>query len=395
MARIRKRARLRLRKKSKIKEEKKEVKKEEKKLKMTEELEEKIKRVKPKTKRQIKKEAKKLKKQFKKKEKKEKKQERLKKEAEEKIKKVKKREIEERGIKGALKKRKVIILIGFLFGAVVTLVLLLLRKGILISFISFFVASGLFFLYLIFRHKLKELARTKKIEAVFPDFLQLMATNLRAGMTIDKAILLSSRPEFAPLDKELLKTGKDMTTGKSIETALMDMAKRTRSDRIHKTILLLISGIRAGGNLATLLEETSINIREKGFVEKRAASNVLMYVIFIFIAASAGAPALFSLSSVLVETLINILSGLPAVDTSQAALPFSLSTISISINFIKYFSIVFIVVINILAALVLGLVSKGEEKEGIKFIIPMLSIAIVVFYGIRILLARFVTGLFG
>lgn len=316
----------------------------------------------------------------------------LRKETEEKIKQVKRKE--EKEIRGAIGKRKIIILVGILLGSSTVLILLLLNKKMALSFASFFIAVGLFFLYIYFHNKLKELARTKKIESVFPDFLQLMATNLRAGMTIDKAILLSSRPEFAPLDKELLKTGKDITTGKSIETALLDMSKRTNSYKIHKTVLLIISGIRAGGNLATLLEETSINIREKGFVEKRAASNVLMYVIFIFIAASVGAPALFSLSSVLVETLINVLSGLPAIDASQAALPFSLSAISISINFINYFSLIFIVVTNILAALVLGLVSKGEEKQGMKYMVPMLAIALSVFFIIKLLLARFVGGLF-
>lgn len=290
-------------------------------------------------------------------------------------------------------KKKILVLTGILFGMIVTAVLIFLNKTLALSFVSFFVVSGLFFLYFYLRNKLREAGKIKKIESAFPDFLQLMASNLRAGMTIDKAMLISSRPEFAPLDKEILIVGKDIATGRDIEAALLDMSKRIKSEKISKTVLLIISGIRAGGNLAILLEETATNMRERSFVEKRAASSVLMYVIFIFLASSVGAPVLFSLSSVLVETLTNLLSGIPAVETSMNV-PFTLSSVNISVNFIKYFSLVFIIVTNILASLVLGLVSKGEEREGLKYLIPMLAISIIIFFAIRFSLSGVLAGLF-
>jgi len=136
-------------------------------------------------------------------------------------------------------------------------------------------------------------------------------------------------------------------------------------------------------------------VAEKDFVEKRAASNVVMYTIFIFIAASFGAPLLFSLSSLLVETLVNTLSQFPVVET-QSSFPmlFSLSNISISINFIKYFSLFFIIFIDFFAALVLGLVSKGEEREGMKYLLPMLLISLALFFVVRFILRGFVAGLF-
>ncbi len=273
------------------------------------------------------------------------------------------------------------------------LIFLLTRK-IINSVIAFIPAITFLILNIYFENALKKSARIKKIELVFPDFLQLMASNLRAGMTIDRAMLVSSRPEFSPLDKEILNTGKDIATGKSVESALIDMSARIDSEKINKIILLINSGIRAGGNLAVLLEQTAVNIREKSFVEKKAASNVLMYFIFIFIAVSVGAPALFSLSNVLVETLSSILSGLPAIDASQASVPFTLSGIKISVNFIKYFSLIFILVIDVLASLVLGLISKGEEKQGMKYLLPIVVISMSVFFGIRFFLSKFLSGLF-
>ena len=99
-------------------------------------------------------------------------------------------------------------------------------------------------------------------------------------------------------------------------------------------------------------------------MEKKAASNVLMYVIFIFLAVSVGAPALFGLSNILVEILYSLLGSLPPLDASVST-PFTLSALNVTPTFVYYFSIIFMFAINVMASLTLGLVSKGEEKEGL------------------------------
>lgn len=265
-------------------------------------------------------------------------------------------------------------------------------RSMFVSSVVYVAANILSFVYFYLRRGLMESARIRNMESVFPDFLQLMASNLRAGMTVDRAMLLSSRPEFAPLDSEILTAGKDITTGKIIENALLDMSERIKSDKIHKTILLIISGMRAGGDIAVLLEETAANMRERDFVEKRAGSNVTMYSIFIFLAVSIGAPVLFGLSTVLVGILTTLLSGLPEIETPNV--PFTLSSISILTTFINYFSIVFIVMLDVFACLVLGLVSKGEEKEGSRYLIPLLLMSLGIFFLVRFFLAGFLAGLF-
>ena len=282
---------------------------------------------------------------------------------------------------------------GLIIGLVLGIIFFILKRNMIISLIITIASVVLFLFYIYVKNILKESARIRKIESIFPDFLSLMASNLRAGMTIDKAMFLSSRKEFYPLDEEVMKTGKDITTGKSIETSLLNLSSRIGSKNIHKTILLIISGIRAGGDLAVLLEETSVNTREKTFVEKKAASSVLMYVIFIFLAVGLFAPALFSLSSILVEVLSSLLNEIPSVDASMN-IPFTLSSINVSVTFIKYFAVVFMIVIDILASLVLGLVGKGEEKEGVKYMIPLLVLSITVFFTIRLALSGFIAGLF-
>ena len=262
------------------------------------------------------------------------------------------------------------------------------------STVSILIGSAMAAFVIIANKKIKRDSEVKKMELVFPDFLEMMSSNLRAGMTIDRALLMSAREEFSPLDTEIFKLGKDLVTGKEIEHALKDMAERINSERIKKTLMLIISGIRSGGNLATLLQETATNVRERAFVEKRAASSVLMYVIFICFAIAIGAPLLFSLSTVLVDTLSSILSTLPPVDAGSQQLPFTLTKIAITPLFVTYYSILFIIATNLLGCLVLGMVSKGDEKAGIKYFIPLVIVSLVVFFGIKTVLSSYFGGLF-
>lgn len=275
-------------------------------------------------------------------------------------------------------------------------------SGAIYYFIRDFIPIVIFFVlfvvifnaYFILKEKMVEANKVKKMESVFPDFIELVASNLNAGMTIDRALLTSSRKEFSPLDIQINLLGKDILTGKDITSALQEMGRRIKSDKIIKTIELIISGIRSGGNLSILLGEIAGNMRERDFVEKKAASNVLMYVIFIFIAVAIGSPVLFGLSTTVVKVLTDIIAGLPSTE-AVSNLPFTISKVSISIDFITYFSLVFIVVINFLASLVLGLVNKGSEKSGIVYTIPMLIISLSIYLAIRIFMISSLSGVFG
>jgi hypothetical protein len=172
------------------------------------------------------------------------------------------------------------------------------------------------------------------------------------------------------------------------------MAERIGSEKISKIIDLIISGLKAGGNIATLLENTAGNMREKEFLEKRAASNVLMYVIFIFVAIGLGAPLLFGLSSILVEIIIKLTSQLPSVSSTQMSMPFTLSNIGLSPAFIIYFSLVFLIVVDVISCLVIGLVNKGDEKYGLRYMLPLIMVSLAIFFGIRLFLYNFLSQSF-
>ncbi|HLD37105.1 MAG TPA: type II secretion system F family protein, partial [Candidatus Nanoarchaeia archaeon] len=283
------------------------------------------------------------------------------------------------------------LLSSLAFSFLVSLLALLIKLNFFIVFAISFILLALFFY---FRVSLKEGARIKIMENMFPDVIQIMSSNLRAGMTIDRAFLLSARPEFLYLNDEIVRAGREIATGKDIGSAMKGMSRRIGSEKIDKTINLIMSGIKSGGNISTLLEQTASYMREKEFIEKRAASSVLMYVIFIFSAVAFGAPLLFGMSSVLVDIIVKIGSTMPSVQAAQIGMPFTFSALNLSQTFILYFTLIFLVVSNIISSLVIGLVSKGDEKFGLRFMLPLIALSIFIFFAVRFFLMGFLSQTF-
>lgn len=233
------------------------------------------------------------------------------------------------------------------------------------------------------------------IEEALPDAMQLIASNLKAGMTPDRALLLSSRPEFGPLKEEIDLVGKKVALGKNIEQALLDMANRIQSKKLIRVVELINSGLSSGGSLATLMETTASHLKSQALIDKKIKANITTYLIFIFSAAALVTPVLLALSSVLVEVLQMNLGAVELPSSSIAAIPIQTVELALSSAFLVRYLIIFIIVNCFMASLLLGLVGKGRQREGIRYYIPMLLLAILIFFLVRQGMNAILKGLFG
>lgn len=281
---------------------------------------------------------------------------------------------------------------GFGFAWVIAFALgAMLRFNLWLSFlISFIVFEVTIYMWLL----LSIDAKAKFVERALPDALQLMSSNLRAGLIPEKALLLSARPEFGPLSDEISRVGKEITLGREIDTSLINMSKRINSDKLRKTVMLIVSGLRSGGELASLLDQTARNLREQEFVDQKVRSSIRMYVVFIFAAVCIGAPLLYGLSSFLVDVLTKILAQVEIPSTTTMNLPVTITKVSISPTFIMTYVITSISVTSILGGIMLGLIAKGKEKYGFKLIPVILFISLAVFFAVRFLISNLLGSLF-
>ncbi|MCD4759664.1 type II secretion system F family protein [archaeon] len=234
----------------------------------------------------------------------------------------------------------------------------------------------------------------KTIETILPDALQIMSSNLKSGLTIDQALLSSARQEFGIFAKELNRIGKEVAIGVPVETALINSTKRIKSEKYRKTMELIASGLMSGGEMAKLLDQTSINLKHQSLVDEKVRSNVMMYVIFIFFAICFGSPVLYGLSSYLVEVIANIFSqiDIPSTATSKMTLPImQFSKASLSSEFVNTYIITSIILSCTMGSFIIGSISKGREKDGFKYLPLLLIISILVFVVVRAI----ISGLMG
>lgn len=229
-------------------------------------------------------------------------------------------------------------------------------------------------------------SRAAEIEKVLPDALQLMSANIRAGMTVDRAIWLAARPEFGILEDEIRLAGTKTVGGKSIKEALLEMSGRIKSDVLEKTVRLVIEGIEAGGELAHLLEETSNNVRVAQSLKREIKSSVTTYSIFILFAAVLGAPSLYAISLFFVEVMTKLwspkaLGGIKVTSSSMGGGMLSKAAApQITVDQLFWFAIASIVVTTFFGSLIIGLIQTGKEKNGIRFMIPLMVGAVAVFF---------------
>ena len=236
--------------------------------------------------------------------------------------------------------------------------------------------------------------KARAVESVLPDALQLMSSNLRAGLTIDNALLLSARPEFGIFAREIEHVGKEVTIGKPLDEALASIVTHTKSEKLEKTVLLIVAGLKSGGELANLLEQTARNLRNQDLTDQKIRSSVLSYVIFVVAAVGVGAPMLYGLSSFLIEVLKKVFAQIRLPASTQIDIPIKISQIELQPEFVILYTIISLISTSIMSSFVIGAIMKGKGKEGAKYIPFLIMLTLAVFFLARKLITSFLGDFF-
>lgn len=236
-------------------------------------------------------------------------------------------------------------------------------------------------------------SKGKFVEKILPDALQLIASNMKSGVTTEKALIISARPEFGALAIEFKEASKKIMAGERTEIALKEMTQKIRSKSFEKTVWLITEGINSGGEMANLLIQLSDDLREQNALQEEVKGNVSMYVILIFFASVIGAPLMFGISSFIVKILSKQIGEMNSVPTesisgmsSQSSFGMGAGGMAIQPEFILLFSLVTIALISFFGSLTIGIINSRSEKGGIKYIPIMLIASYIVYFIVSIIL---------
>lgn len=234
-------------------------------------------------------------------------------------------------------------------------------------------------------------SRANFADEAIPDVLSLLSSNIRSGLTPDKALMLSAREEFGPLEEEIKRAAKKTLSGESIEEAIKIIPERINSKSLERTVSLLSEGMAKGGSLQDLLDGLANDIRETRLMKREISAQVMVYAIFIFFAVAIGAPVLLAVSSHLIETMGTISKGINTeyMSLTTNTLSFKFQKIQIDPAFLLRYSISSLIVTSIFGGILIGLIREGSERGGIKYIPILLAISITIFFLARIIIFKF------
>ena len=106
-------------------------------------------------------------------------------------------------------------------------------------------------------------ARQNKLRSQLPEAFDLMARVVRAGQTINQAILAVSDEFPRPISEEFSYCFEQQNLGIAPETAVRDLARRTGVLELRIFVTALIVQQQTGGNLAELIDKLSAMIRQR------------------------------------------------------------------------------------------------------------------------------------
>jgi pilus assembly protein TadC len=252
-------------------------------------------------------------------------------------------------------------------------------------FLSFILGLSAFIIYWIILYSslfFKIEYRKRRTLEILPDFLSSVAMNIKAGMEPMSALYISLRPDFEPITSEMQKVRSLAIGSKSIIEQLSYLTTKIDSEPLRRTISIIDRASRSGGELGRLLLSVADDLRDTIRVQKELETSTKGYIYFISFLTIFGIPLLLSVSSVFIQTSSEqskqfmggfggLMTGIPIQTTSVTS---TIDPDSIFMIFLLMVSIG-----SISASLMLGVLWHAEVKQGLRYTIIILPLALLAF----------------
>jgi flagellar protein FlaJ len=269
-----------------------------------------------------------------------------------------------------MKKRN---LIYFGIGLVLIVLVLLFFNGPSLTRFKYFFVSVIFvlmFLPFVISNNLSS-RKQKEKDAKFLEFVRDLVENVKSGTPIAKAVLNVQARDYGALSVHVKKLGNQISLGIPLTSALINFANDSGSSVIKRAVGLISEAERSGGEIESILSSVSNSVDQTEKLKKEQRSAVFNlivqgYIIFI----------IFILIVLVLQYLI-----LPM--TKELGNTGGFNDLNSSIKVGKQINfemplLTLLLVQSLFAGLVIGKISEGSLKEGIKHSFILICLTLIV-----------------
>ena len=237
--------------------------------------------------------------------------------------------------------------------------------------------------------------RTKTIEESLPDYLMLVSTNLKGGLSLEQSLWAGIRPEFTLLAEEMTTVSKRVMTGNDLTDALEEFIDKYPSPTLRRNLSLIMGEIESGGKIVVVIDKVIDTMKKSRVLKSEMSAATVSYMIFIGAVVIVIAPALFALAYQLLHIIIGFTQNLGSALTAGAGGSGVVQSLNFEggINTVDFrrFSVLALMFIGIFSSMIISIIEKGDIKGGLKYI-PAFTLLSIFFYFVFMILLSSVFG---
>lgn len=280
-----------------------------------------------------------------------------------------------------------VILFIFYFVFVIAVLPAFKGQNLAVSGVLYFLAAAgilvllaaMMMLVIHFYFSIRIYERTKELERVLPDYLTLVSTNLKGGMSFERALWDAIKPEFGILANEIGLVSKRVMTGNDVKESLEEFMLKYDSPVLRRNFQLIVSEFESGGEIVKVIDKIIENLKKTQILKKELVASTVTYMIFIGSLVTVICPALFALSYQLFYLITSFMGAIAGSGASISG-ALNVSAPSIRPQDFRVFSILAICIIAVGSSGIISIIEKGDIKGIFKYIPMFLSAALLVYF---------------
>jgi tight adherence protein C len=117
--------------------------------------------------------------------------------------------------------------------------------------------------------------RKKAVQRALPDFLDMLASTVQAGLAFNGALAQAMEVVPGPLGEEVKASISEVRLGRSRADALKSMANRVRQEQLTSSVRAIVQAERLGSNMAEVLEELAEEVRNARMMRAEELANLM------------------------------------------------------------------------------------------------------------------------
>ncbi|VVB78081.1 Type II secretion system (T2SS), protein F [uncultured archaeon] len=232
---------------------------------------------------------------------------------------------------------------------------------------------------------------TREKDEMFLEFSRNLVESVRAGTPISRSIINIKTKDFGSLNPYIDKLANQISLGIPLKAALETFARDAASPTITRAVTIISESEKAGGEIEDILESVAASVAqvEKLRKERRAAMYSLVvqgYIIFlIFIV------IMLVMQFKILPIASGLGEGLGSADSSGVS---GIAGMGISggkgatVEELSRPFLWLLLVQGFFAGLVIGKISEGEAKNGLKHSFILLVMALLIYTGSKLFLGK-------